>query len=69
MAYSECVVAVLSTSWGQRRSEVMNELIEHVSWYLFKGALVTSTVERCSFVFVRGIEFEMATSYMQRKEY
>ena len=69
MAYSEYIVAVLSTSQGQRRSDVMNKLIEHVSWYLFKGTLVTSTVERCSFVFVRGIEFEMATSYMQREEY
>ena len=48
---------------------IVDELFGHVSWYLFKGALVTSTMERGSLVSVRGIEFGMATSDMQREEY
>ena len=47
----------------------MDELVGHVRWYLFRGFLVTSTVERCGFASTRGIEFGMAKSYIQIEEY
>ena len=54
---------------GHRRSEVVDELVGQVHWYLFRGSLMTSTVERYSFVSSRGNESGMATSYIQREKY